>query len=229
MTLLEGPPPAGDALWNRQDFRAVAGDALRPGGLALTAAGVALCRESGLGFPCRVLDMGCGAGATLEWFEKQGCTAWGLDVAPKCDGNAHGTIRADAAAMPLKDALFDLVVCECVLSLFSDVGTVLEGAVRVLEAGGMLLCSDMYLRGPSSPCRADGVSCVAGARSRDEWEALFAGAGLRTLHFRDHSRELALLAARLVWYGISPCGETPCDASGGRRPVGYGLWVARRS
>jgi arsenite methyltransferase len=55
----------------------VTGEAIRPGGLALTERAMALCA---LPAGARVLDVGCGAGATVEYLiARRRLTAAGAD------------------------------------------------------------------------------------------------------------------------------------------------------
>ena len=69
-----------NALWERPDFRRAAGDAWRPGGVALTGRALDKCAASGWLPPGGlVLDLGCGAGATLRMLAGRGYRALGLD------------------------------------------------------------------------------------------------------------------------------------------------------
>ena len=69
-----------NALWERPDFRRAAGDAWRPGGVALTSRALDWCAASGWLPPGGlVLDLGSGAGATLRLLAERGYRAVGLD------------------------------------------------------------------------------------------------------------------------------------------------------
>lgn len=207
------------ALWERADFRRIAGDTWRPGGLALTRRGLDLCEKyCGLA-PARsplVLDLGCGCGANLELLAGMGYRALGLDLnppLPRIRGRAGlSMVRANLDRLPLAENRAAAALCECVLSLLADPLTTLRGCWRALKPGGALLFSDLFLRSAATDAaageaRADGderpmgASCVSGARLARHWEALLAQAGFFLHHFEDRSPALAALIARLIWYG----------------------------
>ncbi|HTG83025.1 MAG TPA: class I SAM-dependent methyltransferase, partial [Geobacteraceae bacterium] len=129
-------------------LRKVAGATIRPGGLTLTERGVAFCR-----FPsgARLLDVGCGAGATVEYLRSRyGFAAAGVDISRLLI--AEGLVRdpalplveAEAEALPVEDGVLDGVLCECVLSLVGEPLRALREFRRVLRPGGHLILSDMY-------------------------------------------------------------------------------------
>ncbi|WP_299392649.1 DVU_1556 family methyltransferase [uncultured Desulfovibrio sp.] len=217
-------------LYARPEFRRVAGDAWRPGGLAVTRRGLALCA-----FPAgaRLLDMGCGAGATLRLLRALGYHAVGLDRHP--DGAATPPcLCGTAVALPLRDGVLDGVICECVLSLLPDGLAALREAVRVLRPSGRLLLSDLFLAGPAPSFLPDGApaSCACGARSLPELRRLFRQAGLRLLHDEDHSPCLRALAARLLWNdGEGSVLPVPAGPGCSRTPrrYGYGLWILEKT
>ena len=236
-----------NALWERPDFRRAAGDAWRPGGLALTSRALDRCaacawlRPGGL-----VLDMGSGAGATLRLLAERGYRAVGLDKHAGAEPLAGGDlgagcalVRADLACPPLAAACFDGVLCECVLSLLADPLAALRAAFCALRPGGVLVVSDLMLRQGYAPTPANmglggvGSSCLAGARAEAAWRGLVEAAGFTVMHFEDSSRALVELAARMVWYGDGPIGRGGCACGGAApgkalRAYGYGLWIARK-
>jgi arsenite methyltransferase len=71
----------------------VTGATIRPGGLALTRRAVAL---ADLPAGARVLDVGCGAGATLDYLAGLGLRATGIDPSAKLleQGTAEKLTRA---------------------------------------------------------------------------------------------------------------------------------------
>ncbi|RRD70325.1 MULTISPECIES: DVU_1556 family methyltransferase [unclassified Desulfovibrio] len=234
-----------NALWEQPDFRAVAGDAWRPGGLALTRRSLDWCAAHGLLPPTALaVDMGCGAGATLQLLAARGLRAVGVDREPAPPGAAVGAgagfrIRADVAHPPLAAGCADIVLLECVLSLLPEPLVALRAAWAVLKAGGICLMGDVTLRDGALCGDRKGDSCLSGARPGDMWAEMLETANFRILLHEDHSRALAELAARLCWYGaVAPGGNDPerhalggmcsCETFLPRRRYGYGLWIARK-
>jgi arsenite methyltransferase len=151
------------ALFARPDFQDAAGESLRPGGLDLTRRALAL---AGLKPGSRVLDLGCGPGATAKYLCACGHRVLALDLSRDflARAAAPGVARllANAQILPLADASLDAIFCECVLSLAADPAAALREAARVLAPGGALAVSDLYLRGP-----ACGPSDLGAARRGD--------------------------------------------------------------
>ena len=143
------------ALWESESFRRVAGNVWRPGGTALTARALEVCRERcGLAPGQLMLDLGCGCGATVELLHKAGYRVLGLDrqmqpdavsLAGQCNSQV---IQADMARLPLAANCAGGLVCECVLSLLADPEAFLLQCLRVLRPGGVLLFSDLTRREP---------------------------------------------------------------------------------
>ena len=237
-----------NALWERPDFRRAAGDAWRPGGVALTNRALDWCAASGwLPQGGLVLDLGSGAGATLHLLAERGYRAVGLDkhagaAGLECDNLADACclVCGDLAQPPLAAACVDCVLCECVLSLLADPLAALKATCAALRPGGVLVVSDLMLRQGYAPAPADsglgyvGSSCLAGARAQADWRGLMEAAGFTLVHFEDNSRALVELAARMVWYGEDSAGQGKNCACGGSAPgkawraFGYGLWIARK-
>lgn len=227
------PCAAARPLFARPDFRAVAGDALRPGGLTLTLRALEL---AGLPHAARVADLGCGRGATARLLAECGHTALALDPDPDGLPGAWGRdvliLRAVAQRLPLAAGSLDAVFCECALSVTGAAPDVLAECARVLAPGGVLVLSDLYWRGEGA-CSA-GSGCMAGALPAGDIPALLGAAGFAPFVFEDHSRLLAELAGRLVLAGLPlaelglgrGCGCVAGGGSGSARP-GYFLCLAR--
>ncbi len=143
------------ALYEYPPLRGVTGETLRPGGLAVTRRALDLC---GLRPPAQVVDVGCGAGASLAWFQEQGFLCLGFDRSRALlrEATSRGPVaQADAGALPLRRESVDAVVCECVLSLLAHPQAALGEYARVLRRGGWLLLSDMVRRSPQGQSTAE--------------------------------------------------------------------------
>jgi SAM-dependent methyltransferase len=221
--------------YRRGELRAVTGETLRPGGTDLTERAFNL---AGLTPGARLLDLGCGPGASLTLARERFCAKpVGLDFSAAMLAEAKARrpglrlVRADALALPFRAASFEVVLCECVLSLLPDPAPVLADIARCLAPGGRLVWADLCRREAPlrrAPAGGDGASCLAGAPALPLVPALVAAAGLHVLVLEDHSKALAELAGRLIFAGIPPAelfGAVPGGCAG--RP-GYFLMIAAK-
>ncbi len=228
-------------LFEREDFRRVAGETLRPGGLDLTRRALDLCPGLGaaLGPGALALDLGCGPGATARLLASRGVRVLALDSSPamlEAAAQAAGPgvlpLQGRAEALPLPPACLDAVFCECALSATGKTDAVLAEAARTLKPSGLLALSDLYLRGPSAAsagaAQAKGGDCLSGALPEAALRKALDAAGLDVLIFEDHSRLLAELAGRLIFAGVSACGLGGARAPGNGARPGYFLCLARR-
>ena len=220
-------------LFAREAFRNVAGQALRPGGVALTSLALDHCF---LPPGALVADIGCGRGASLALLSERGFKAVGIDPSPDLLAEAmsaltvalspgHQLIRGAAEALPLARGAFAAVLCECVLSVTRDPDAALAEMRRILTPGGLLMISDLYLRDPVDSGTGRPAGCPAGAVSRGKFEERLDRTGFIIRVFEDHSRLLAELAGRLVFAGFDRA-DLGCGCSGSGRP-GYFLCIAQ--
>lgn len=120
---------------------------LHPGGIKLTIDAAA---QAGLSAGDKVLDIGCGTGASLAVLaDRLGIIPYGLDISDRIIEAArsiHPGIRFEccgAYTLPFDNGFFDAVMLECVLTLLDDPEAALAEAVRVLRPGGRLLLSTL--------------------------------------------------------------------------------------
>lgn len=95
----------------------------------------------------RTLDLGCGEGRRSRFLRSLGHRVAGADASPTMvrlaadHQNAEPAVVADAAALPFRDAAFDLVVAYMCLHDMDRMPQAVAEAGRVLERGGRLCAS----------------------------------------------------------------------------------------
>jgi arsenite methyltransferase len=236
-------PLAAPRLYETNVLRQVTGDTLRPGGLALLQEAL-----QQIDWPpgTRVLDIGCGIGATAAYLRREhGLRALGLDLSARLlsEGAAcHPKlplVRSRAEELPVADGALEGLTCECVLSLVSDPFRTLEEFRRVLAPGGQLILSDLYRRKESCGGSLPGNCCLPGTVNREQLQTWLEKAGFKILLWQDRSHLLAELAARLVlqhgsmtafWARFAPDGDgRPIHQAVQAIRPGYYLTLAENS
>jgi len=100
----------------------------------------------------RVLDLACGTGDFCRDLAARGCAPFGVDFSAGMLAAARvGTplVRADAAFLPVADAVFDGITCGFALRNFVDLDAVVTECARVLRPGGRVAALDATV--PSNP------------------------------------------------------------------------------
>ncbi len=233
--------PHPQPLYESGHLRLVTGASLRPGGVALTRKALEICAFTQ---GSRILDAGCGAGSTLALLGEMGFAHLGVDKSAMLlrEAAAYGKVMlADILDLPLKDGCFVGVMCECVFSLQLDKPAALREICRVLETGGKLILSDLYLRKGEAAPAAGGLagSCLAGALPLAVLQNMLEQCGLKAMHVSDESYYLRELAARMIlkfgspaafwrqWSGQDAEPET-CLCGEAAKNLGYLLVVAEK-
>ncbi len=221
-----------DCVYEEPAVRTALDDVLRPGGLELTDEALAACALPAGAF---VVDVGCGAGATVDHLRSRyGFAAMGMDASAVLLASARDRFpglpvaRALAERLPVGTGVLDAVLAECMLSLTSEPGATLAEFHRVLKTGGRLILADIYLISPDSIARPRAVqpaSCLQGALTRSEIEVELAEQGFSLVTWQDRSAALKVMTARLILAGIPPArfwgaGCGPPSASGGAGSAG---------
>jgi arsenite methyltransferase len=216
-------------LYEHPIWESVPNQVMRPGGLTLTERAFSLVE---LAPGSRVLDLGCGLGATLQHLSAEyGLAAFGVDISSRLVGRVGGAAFAQARSeqLPLVEGCMEAVISECTLSLF-DAEAALREVVRVLRPGGWFIVSDLYARNPDGIAALRSLPAGTGigaAMARDEIEAKIAACGLEITAWQDCSERLkefpvcTLSTAAIV---------DPFDLilAAGKAKLGYYLLVARR-
>ena len=210
---------AASPLWERPALREAAGDTLRPGGFVLTDRAA---EAMGLLPGWRVLDVGCGLGATVGRLRSRfGAEAYGVEPSSvQIDRGTGGrsVVQATGDCLPFGDGRFSALFCECVFSLFPHPAAGLREFFRVLDVGGFLALSDLHAQ---DDCVASVASCGDRAVPLSRTRSMVEEAGFEVVLVEDHSRLLTDLAAKLLFLGES--GRECC-----RRSLGYYLMIARK-
>jgi len=207
-------------------WRQVIGEALHPGGECLSRRLLSLCA-----FPpgSRVLDAGCGAGATLGLLTEGGFDAVGLDRADDLLLHARyrgPVVKGDLRQLPFKDGSFDGAICECVLTQQEDLSQVLIELARVLKRGGVLGVTDIFATNHidcGRDFRVKDGSCINGARPASEMDEAFKAHGFEIPFFEAHPKLLRDCTAQLVWAGVIEAPPKMCCS------LSYGLWLCRKA
>jgi SAM-dependent methyltransferase len=137
-----------------RDLKELLGDAVPRDHARQTLADRYIEREIGRrpGHPWRVLDLGCGAGGSVDLFRARdpGVEWVGLDVpgSPEARGRTRSDARFedfDGISMPFADASFELVYCKQVLEHVRQPEPLLAEVRRVLVPGGWFAGSTSQL------------------------------------------------------------------------------------
>lgn len=223
------------ALYTSPPVRKALGMRLKPGGLALTERILELTRP---GRHDRILDTGCGTGATLALLGSRGFDRTvGLDLDPsllaECGNNTQALVLADATSTPLVSRCCDLIICECVYNL-TEKKKMLTECARLLRPGGLLAITDIYARAATVPASTWPVRCCfATASDMATVEEEVTEAGFSVVVLEDHSRQLRQTAAEFVfaygslhafWRAVTgdeSMAVAACEASAAVRPGLY--------
>ena len=180
---------------------------LRPGGFKLTETALELIN---LTHGSRVLDIGCGGGATVSLLRERGFEAFGIDLALPPDAPPE-LICADAAELPFERGSFNALFFECSLSKIVAPEAALREAQRVLKPGGALVVSDLFTHGAAHT--------FSGILGRVEpWPDIrgrIERCGFSLQCFEEHGEALATFWGQLVFdHGLAAATELICGCAG---------------
>jgi ubiquinone/menaquinone biosynthesis C-methylase UbiE len=179
------------------------GETIRPEGLELTACAVAI---AGIKTGQRVLDIGCGNGATAVFIvQDYSCNVTGIDssdsmvafsrakAAERNLSNQVQVLNANGERLPFENNSFDVVLSECAFSLMSDQEEAASEIWRVLKPEGWFILTDIILKGKAEQEFTNKTAlpfCLAGSRSVEDYFHLFNQTGFNTYCVEDHSDKL---------------------------------------
>ena len=186
-----------------------------PGGTELTLHAVGL---AGLQRGSLILDIGCGAGATVMLLRSHGLNAKGIDLSfTPASGIADLYCQcASAGHLPFPAESFDAVLAECSLSVMEDPLGVLRECARVLRPGGKIILCDVYARNNEEigAVRTPNSESISGVLVREELDAWLRHTGFHVTCFEDHSQALRQAMAQFIFDHDSPAELWgTCDSS----------------
>jgi len=220
--------------------RRVTGHCIRPGGAALTARAIEICN---LTPDSRIVDVGCGPGGTLEYLERTGIhRPVGLDCSETLLGEAGSRLLSTplvhgcAETLPFKTEHLDALFCECVLSVLGDRAKALREFGRVLEGGGFLILSDIFIHAGSGyrPLgdKQQGLA-LRGLPTRESLTGFLTEIGFSVVLWEEHERLLKEFAALMILAGANlsdlwKCGQSRQGKAEDHAGISYFLLVARK-
>lgn len=213
-----------EQVYESEVMREALGDTLRPGGFTLTEKAVHFCS---LTSKDRILDLGCGRGATVRYLREQhGICAVGVDPSEKLIAEARECypgaefILGKGEGLPFAAESFACVLAECTLSLM-DVERAVAQVHRVLKDKGWFVITDVYARNPDRTGSLQDLSAEGGMRELYGLPLLskkLEEAGFAIALTEDWSNLLKELFVKITFsYGSMDAfwGMSSCDFRGG--------------
>jgi SAM-dependent methyltransferase len=231
-------------LYEQPALRDMAGETIRPGGLALTGEALTMCA---LPAGAKVLDVGCGAGATVKHMMGAYCLrVFGLDLSAQLlrsrqqENAALPLVQGRGQRLPIGTGVLDAVIAECTLSAMVDADQALAEFERVLKPDGVLIVSDIYARNAeglsAAPLPPD--TCLSGTHSQAQISERLHAHGFKIAVWQDRSSALKQLAVQLIlshgslqqfWQETtSPEGALAIERATTLAKLGYYLLLAKK-
>ncbi len=102
--------------------------------------------------PGTVLDVGCGQGAYLKFFQQRGWAVWGIDPSPLAVERARRrglrAFQGEMESVPLPESAFDLVLMRYTIENMHDPAGALRQVRRVLRPRGKLFLAAPAIDAP---------------------------------------------------------------------------------
>ncbi len=177
----------------------VLGDVFHPGGLKLTSE---LARLAGIDKDTDVLVLACGDGDSAIFLVKEfNAKVYAVDIAPEKIKEATKRARklrllkrvffknASVYDLPFLEEMFDVVLCEMTICLFSDKLGALRETYRVLRPHGTVIFSGVIIHDISKEIESKfrELTCLFSSPSITEYVELFKKAGFKEVKGIDRS------------------------------------------
>ena len=184
----------------------VTGETLRPGGFKLTEQAVDFCA---LNERSRVLDLGCGMGATASYlFQNYGMKLVGIDPSDKLLSIAKAKnpfatfVKGTGDLLPFTDEHFECVLAECTMSLMHDLPRTLKEVYRVLKDESWFVINDVYAKNPETLDLMDTfsmTSCMRGMHDLLSLQEQLEMTGFTVMLLEDCSMLLKELMVKIIF------------------------------
>lgn len=191
--------------------RLLLGETFHPGGEVLTARLGELLQ---LGPASKVLDVASGQGTSAMLLAQRfGCQVLGIDYGEGAVQQATERAAAlglshlvsfrqgDAEHLPLPDAGFDALLCECAFCTFPDKAAAAAEFQRILKPGGRVGLSDLTRSGEVPPDllgRLSWIACIADAQPVERYVQYFTTAGLIIDRIEPYNEALGELVREIL-------------------------------
>ena len=182
------------------------GETLRPGGFTLTQKALTFCA---LNAKDRVLDLGCGMGATVSYlFKHYGIKAVGIDPSKKLLNSAKVKnpfatfVLGKGDKLPFQKEHFECVFAECTLSLMDALDLSLQEVYRVLKKDGWLVITDVYAKNPEAISQLENFSinsCMRGIHNLSSLKNRLEKMGFEIMLLEDCSQLLKELMVKIIF------------------------------
>ena len=201
MSMNTKPRKTSDPELSYFELQAYMGTTKHMGGFETTKTLIELCH---IGKDTRVLEVGCGVGATACYLaKKHGCKVIGVDLRESMIARSNeraqkeGVVSdvefrvADAQDLPFDDALFDVVLCESVATFIQDKQRVVGECARVTKPGGYVGMNEQIWIKPPPTRLIEFVGRTWDIESdvltSDDWVGLLKSAGLRDVVVQNYT------------------------------------------
>lgn len=198
------------------ELQAYIGTTKHLGGFETTKALIELCH---IDRDTRVLEVGCGVGATACYLvKKYSCHVVGVDINEAMIARSNERAQragvqdrvefrvADARDLPFEDALFDVVFAESVLTFVKDKQRAVGECARVTRPGGHVGLNEEYWMETPPAQMAEHVRQIWDIKpdipTYEGWMGLLEGAGLRDVAVQPYRFSARRESTQIKRYGL---------------------------